>query len=156
MISFREGVSIFDTDANILVNPVNTFGVSGAGLAEEFKRRFPENFRQYQEYCWANKMRIGKVFFTYQNNADGLAICNFPSKDFWSNPSQLRYIQKGLDDMLNYLHPGDTVAIPLLGCGLGGLEPAIVIPMMVQYLDNLPDVEVYLCFEHLNHYSYLL
>jgi hypothetical protein len=43
-----------------------------------------------------------------------------------------------------------------LGCGLGGLEPAIVIPMMVQYLDNLPDVEVYLCFEHLNHYSYLL
>jgi hypothetical protein len=36
---------------SLLINPVNVFGVSGAGLALEFRKRYPEYFLEYKETC---------------------------------------------------------------------------------------------------------
>jgi O-acetyl-ADP-ribose deacetylase (regulator of RNase III) len=50
MIVYKTG-DIFTSNAEILVNPVNCKGVMGAGLAKQFRERFPENYLEYKNYC---------------------------------------------------------------------------------------------------------
>ena len=46
MIEFKVG-DIFSEDAEALVNTVNCVGVMGRGVALQFKRAFPKNFKAY-------------------------------------------------------------------------------------------------------------
>lgn len=129
MIEFKTG-NIFESDSLVLVNPVNTVGVMGAGLALEFKKRFPKNFRKYEQYCSANLLEVGKVFFN-PNIENGHFILNFPTKRHWQDNSKLEWIEAGFRDLLIiadfYSHFSKSYAIPMLGCGLGGLVEADVI-----------------------------
>lgn len=124
MITYGIG-SIFDSGAYALVNPVNCVGVMGKGLALEFKKRFPGNFKTYQSACSKGVVQIGKVF-RYYTDLPGTPkiIFNFPTKQHWRDPSKLRYIEKGLLDLMLYISITDipTIAIPALGCGEGGLD----------------------------------
>lgn len=44
----REGTGdLLNADVDALVNTVNTVGVMGKGIALQFKRRYPGNFRAY-------------------------------------------------------------------------------------------------------------
>src|SRR3990172_9124924 len=43
--------SIFDTPADAYVNTVNCVGVMGAGIALEFKKRYPKMYEHYKEQC---------------------------------------------------------------------------------------------------------
>ena len=38
-------------DAEALVNTVNCVGVMGKGIALQFKKAFPENFKAYEAAC---------------------------------------------------------------------------------------------------------
>lgn len=156
MLSIREDTSIFDTEANILVNPVNCVGVCGAGLALTFRERYPENYTAYRKMCVQDKMRTGKIFITYNNDPDGLAIYNFPSKKHWKHKSERAFIIDGLLDMKNHLNAGDVVGMPLVGCGLGGLPSVLVISWIKAIIGNIPDVEIVLCTPRLNHLAELL
>jgi len=119
----KEG-SIFDVPCTILVNPVNCVGVMGGGLALEFKKRYPNMYKIYQEDCKYNNIAIGKCsMFIVDNN---LTIINFPTKLHWKNPSKYYYIAFGLRSLHSMLAEGDIVNIPALGCGLGGLKFEIV------------------------------
>ena len=51
---------MFESPAQTLVNTVNTVGVMGKGVALEFKRRFPEMFRDYKERCERGDVWLGK------------------------------------------------------------------------------------------------
>ena len=61
MIKFKVG-DIFSEDAEALVNTVNCAGVMGRGVALQFKRAFPENFKAYAERCERKEMKPGEVF----------------------------------------------------------------------------------------------
>ncbi len=50
MISYIDG-DIFQSPANVLVNPVNTEGVMGKGIARRFKQIYPEMFNFYRDIC---------------------------------------------------------------------------------------------------------
>ena len=50
MIRFKTG-DILAEDAEALVNTVNCVGVMGRGIALQFKKAFPENFRAYSKAC---------------------------------------------------------------------------------------------------------
>ena len=113
---------IFESEAHALVNPVNCYGVMGAGLAREFKRRFKQNTKAYEMACKNKQLQIGTPFFF--RNKSGVWIINFPTKNHWMDDSKLEDIHTGIRSMLHQLrgHPGiKTVAMPALGCGLGGL-----------------------------------
>jgi O-acetyl-ADP-ribose deacetylase (regulator of RNase III) len=91
---------ILDADVEALVNPVNTVGVMGAGLALQFKRKYPDMLHQYVGTCRANEMCVGRVVVHYP----GLGhrpwhIVLFPTKQDWRNPSQLEWIDAGLADL---------------------------------------------------------
>lgn len=144
MIKYRYNENLFDSKSCALVNTVNCVGVMGAGIAKEFKLRFPEMFRDYVKKCHTNEIQIGKLD-TYRIN-DKKIIINFPTKDHWKYPSKIEYIKKGLDDFIqNYKSWNITsVAFPQLGCGKGGLNWNDVIYVMEEYLTDIDiTTEVY-------------
>lgn len=142
MITYTKG-NIFESDADALVNPVNTVGVMGKGLALEFKKRFPEMFKSYRFYCTHMNYKIGELMI-YTGCKP--AIINFPTKTHYKMPSKIEYIEEGLKSFCScYEERGiKSVAFPKLGCGLGGLNwEKEVKPLMEKYLQGLP-IEVYI------------
>lgn len=88
MIKIVRG-DIFEAPVDALVNPVNTLGVMGAGLAAEFKYRAPAAmFEHYQEACYSHELRIGRVL-PYDTGMEPRWIIHFPTKDAPHNPSRL-------------------------------------------------------------------
>lgn len=132
---------IFESGAEALVNPVNTVGVMGKGLALEFKKRFPQNYLEYKYACTQARIKTGRVFVT-KDLFRGYII-NFPTKKHWKDSSNLEDISLGIEDMIRVVHKMKikSVAVPALGCGLGGLEWEMVKPWMEWYFLN-PDLIV--------------
>lgn len=61
MIIYSSG-DIFSMDVEAIVNPVNCNGIMGAGLAKQFKERYPENFNKYVEKCKNGELFPGTLF----------------------------------------------------------------------------------------------
>ena len=140
MIEYTTG-NIFDSDAEALVNPVNTVGVMGKGLALEFKKRYPTNFEVYKNACELEALRIGTVLTTALPSSDDWII-NFPTKKHWRNPSTLAILRASLGAMREevaglYIK---SVAIPPIGCGLGGLRWEDVKRVLEEELAKAPKV----------------
>jgi O-acetyl-ADP-ribose deacetylase (regulator of RNase III) len=124
MIEFVRG-NLFDADVEAIVNAVNCVGVMGKGIALEFKKRFPSNFIAYKAACDAKELQLGHVFAFDQGPATNPRyIVNFPTKNHWRDSSCLEDIRTGLDSLAIEIDRRNisSIAIPALGCGLGGLD----------------------------------
>ena len=144
MITFETG-DIFGASVEALVNPVNTEGVMGAGLARQFKVRFPDNFNLYRQACRRYEVSVGHMFITpVMNNGILHWIINFPTKHTWAKPSQMVWIDAGLWALKHALQTLQirSVAIPALGSGLGGLDWPDVRERIVFALADLPDTDI--------------
>lgn len=144
MFRFLTG-NLLEADAEAIVNTVNTVGVMGKGIALMFKDRFPENFKAYSSACREGEIRIGEVFVTTLSEIGGPKwIINFPTKKHWRNPTQLEWVQKGLVSLKAWIreHEAQSIAIPPLGCGNGGLDWSVVRPLIESELADLSDVEI--------------
>ncbi len=142
-MELRRG-DIFEAQAEALVNTVNTVGVMGKGVALQFKRVFPDNFRAYAEACKRDEVEVGKVFvfdrYTLENPR---YIFNFPTKRHWRGRSRIEYIQTGLEDLVRQIRDLDirSIALPPLGCGHGGLNWVEVRALIEEASDRLPEVK---------------
>lgn len=137
--------SLLAADVDALVNPVNTVGVMGKGLALTFKRMFPECFEKYARACRNGEVHVGRVHVVRRIAAPRFII-NFPTKEHWRHPSKLSYIESGLVDLVVRVRELEivSIAIPALGCGLGGLSWADVRPCIVEAFADLPSVRLVL------------
>lgn len=139
MIQYTKG-NILDSDAQALVNTVNTVGVMGKGLALQFKEHFPENYKKYREACKNKECQIGQMFITDEKTVNGdKIIINFPTKTTWRNPSQYSYIHDGLIALREEIRERGikSIAIPPLGSRNGGLDWNRVKTMIVETLEGL-------------------
>lgn len=116
--------NIFDSECAALVNPVNQVGVMGAGLAKQFKIKFPDYYLDYLNKCKNNKMCRWTPDI-YKTKMDiPKYIVSFPTKYYWKDKSNISDIQQGMHslriaaDALSIR----SIAIPPVGCGLGGLN----------------------------------
>ena len=145
MIHYVEG-NLFESEAQTLVNTVNTVGVMGAGLAKQFKEIFPHMFSDYKNLCDLKKLQVGRLHLYKTPNK---WLINFPTKTRWQDSSKKEYIEQGLSTFANHYDDEDyritSVAFPQLGTGLGGLDwDLIVQPLMEWKLKKLPiDIYVY-------------
>lgn len=139
--------NLLDSDAQVLVNTVNTVGVMGKGIALQFKEAYPHNFAVYKKACKEKTFTTGQILPVCDQDAFGQRlIINFPTKAHWRNKSTYGYIETGLAALRTYLieHPDlESIAIPPLGCGHGGLDWAKVKPMIEAALADI-DITVYL------------
>ena len=137
--------SIFDLNTEALVNPVNCVGIMGAGLALQFKNRFPGVFAMYAEDC-RNKIYYPGGVGTVKDK--GKVIYNIATKDHWKDKSKLEWVELGIKNLVDCLLKDGvkSIAIPAIGCGLGGLKANDVVPIIekeIQKLNNL-DITVYI------------
>lgn len=137
--------NLLTADVDALVNTVNTQGVMGKGLALQFKKAFPDYFRVYERACKAGEVVTGKVHVV-KRLASPPFIIDFPTKKHWRQPSKLEYIRDGLADLVIKIPELGirSIAIPPLGCGMGGLAWRDVRPLIVDAFQQLPDVRVML------------
>lgn len=143
-IELTEG-DLLAADVEALVNTVNTVGVMGKGLALQFKRAFPEAFREYAKACKAGRVETGRVHLV-QRLTSPKVIFNFPTKKHWRQPSRLEWVVEGLVDLRRQVQElGITsIAIPPLGCGHGGLAWEEVRPEIQAAFADMPEVSVLL------------
>ena len=143
MIRFKVG-DIVAEDAEALVNPVNCVGVMGRGVAFQFKRAFPENFRAYADACDRGDVQPGKMFvFETGARTNPRYIINFPTKRHWRSSSRIEDIEAGLNALGEVIRERAirSIAVPALGCGLGGLEWSVVRPLIEEALCRCNDVQ---------------
>ncbi len=144
MIHFTQG-NLLKSNARALVNTVNTVGVMGKGIALQFKNTFPLNYKLYQDACKNGKLITGQLLVVNENDLlrGEKTIVNFPTKQHWKHPSTYEYIESGLITLREFLiqHPVESLAMPALGCGNGGLDWGVVKPMIVDYLSAI-DMEI--------------
>ena len=143
MLKYIKG-NIFESDAQALVNTVNTEGVMGKGLALQFQERFPENYKIYREVCMRGGLKVGQVLVTDYTDLTGTRyIINFPTKSSWRKPSSYSYIEEGLAALKKELTARNisSVAIPPLGSRNGGLDWNRVKPMIESSLGDI-DCEI--------------
>jgi O-acetyl-ADP-ribose deacetylase (regulator of RNase III) len=132
MLEFKRG-NLLHENVEALVNAVNCVGVMGKGIALHFKNAYPENFRQYKKACKAGDVKPGKMFITLTGAfLNPKYIINFPTKLHWENKSRIEDIKSGLDALvLETEKLGiNSIAIPALGCGNGGLDWTDVKPLI--------------------------
>ncbi len=123
MVRYTTG-NILDSNADALVNTVNEVGVMGKGVALQFREAFPANTRAYEQACKAGLVRVGRMFVTENEALTGPRwIINFPTKKHWRHPSQMDWIREGLVDLILVVREKgiESIAVPPLGCGNGGL-----------------------------------
>lgn len=149
MIEFAHG-NLLEAHADALVNTVNTVGVMGKGIALQFKKAFPEAYRQYVRACSAQAVRLGEMYVV---EVGGLGttpryVVHFPTKKHWRSKSRLRDIEVGLADLTRTVRRLgiQSIALPPLGCGNGGLDWSLVRPLIEDSFGPLDDVRV-LVFE---------
>lgn len=138
---------IFTSQAEALVNTVNTQGIMGKGLALQFKQLFPENFVAYAKACKVDAVQLGAMFiFETRTLQSPKYIINFPTKRHWKEKSKLADIIAGLEALTQEVKKRSiaSIAIPPLGCGLGGLNWNDVRKEIVNAFKELPNVDVQL------------
>ena len=124
MIEVGQG-NLLEADVEALVNTVNCDGFMGKGIALQFKQAFPENFRAYQKACRAGEVAIGRMFvFDNGRLFHPYFIVNFPTKKHWRSKSRIEDIETGLEALVEQVRQLGirSIAVPPLGCGLGGLD----------------------------------
>ena len=141
-IRFVDG-DMFSIPADILVNTVNCVGVMGAGVAAEFKKRYPEMYKDYVNRCRRKELKPGCPYLWQNPSMFGEGkdelIINFPTKDNWRDPSKYEYVEDGLMRMRDLLSHADgrKVVMPAVGCGHGGLNWERIKAMIVRYLSDV-------------------
>lgn len=156
MITYTQG-NLLESNAQALVNTVNTVGVMGKGIALMFKQQFPENFKRYAKACKSGDVKVGEMFVVEVSTSSTQHsqlqaqphhkqrwIVNFPTKQHWRTKSKIEWIQAGLQNLRQWLIDNhvESIAIPPLGAGNGGLPWQQVKPLIEQALGDLLNIDI--------------
>lgn len=145
-LKYKTG-NLLEADVEALVNTVNTAGVMGKGIALQFRQAFPENYAAYRAACKRGEVQPGAMFVT---ETGGLTnpryIINFPTKRDWRAKAKMEDIETGLSALVAVIQELNiqSLAVPPLGCGNGGLDWAEVKPKIEAALTPISNVDVLL------------
>lgn len=135
---------LLKSNCQVLVNAVNCVGVAGAGLALQFKEAFPRQVAEYEAACRRGEVRPGVL---HKSRLPGdRVILSVPTKRHWRNPALLTDVHLGIRKLRLYCERENpaSMALPALGCGLGGLHESLVAPLIDDLLSDLPcEIHVY-------------
>ena len=133
--------NLFNSNAMAIVNTVNCVGVMGKGIALDFKLRYPEMFKEYQNICFSHLLKPGQILPYMKSNP---IILNFAIKDDWKADSKEEWIEETLQRFVNNYKSLNitSVAFPWMGAMNGGLPIESIKSLTRKYLSNLEDIKV--------------
>lgn len=122
-------------DTHLIVIPTNLIGVMGKGLAKQCADRYPYVAKWYRDVCHENWFEKGKPLpMVVQPDC---ALVMLPTKNHWRDMASLEMISAGLYNLAAFLPtyisrgvPRKRIAMPMLGAGLGGLDPSVSVHLM--------------------------
>lgn len=140
MISYEVSIKrgdLLDEKADILVNPSNTLMLLGSGVSRAFFCRCggAELECLMQEKLKNSPLKPGEVIKTISNNENfthifHAAVLNYTFKNLpkYPNLDVIKNILKNIDNEISKYGKFDIkLGIPLIGCGIGGLNKKDVI-----------------------------
>lgn len=152
MVSIQRG-DLFKSTAQVLVCPVNCLGEMGA-LAGLFQRHFPDECRVYITQAKAGKFLLGDGLLVARKDVPQGAperfIYFFPTMQNPGEPSSEIIISMGLQTLEGFIRKRGlkSLAIPALGCGVGGLDFTQVFRTIKARFQCLPRVSVVVFAPH--------
>ena len=137
--------NLFDSSAQALGHGVNTVGVMGAGIAVEFRNRYPNMYETYREWCVKGALQPGETLMWYDEPTDKF-ICNIASQDLPGRNARIDWLRTGLVSSLEHLAKMgvETLALPRLGSGIGGLNAdEVELALYIASSDSSVDIELW-------------
>src|SRR6478609_351635 len=141
---------LFDSDAAYIGHGVNVCGVMGAGIAKAFREKYPHNYDNYKAACEQGRLQPGGFMVVPERRDSGrlvlitnLASQNKPGADAsypWLFRSLWTWAEQASEPNRLRLY-GGIIAVPEIGCGIGGLEWPKVKRIMGVIEDCFPDIE---------------
>jgi len=127
---------MFESGAEALINTVNCVGVMGGGIAYQFKMRYPLMYQDYRAKCELKLLKPGGVYMYALDDYNPHLILNVATKDNPRNPSEYVWIEEACIGLRVIVEKKGirSVALPALGCGLGGLDFKKVLPFYENFL----------------------
>lgn len=145
---------MFFSQMQTLTISVNTVGVMGKGLASRAKYQFPDMYVVYEDLCKQKKLQVGEPYLYKREGSITAALSEyqpsiddqestwfllFPTKKHWRDKSLLSYIVDGMQYLSEHYNAWGikSLALPALGCGLGGLSWSEVGPIVCSSANKL-------------------
>jgi len=144
MIEIING-NLLCSDANFICHQVNPNGIMGRGVAGQIKRKWPEVYSEYKEYCHGKtcKYLLGKI--TMHELETGQIVVNLFGQTSLTNYEALNKCFSALANYIaDYKLTGAIVAMPYgIGCGFGGGDWNIVHSMIENCFKGIAVVHLY-------------
>lgn len=123
--------NLFTSEAKAIGHGVNCKGAMGAGIAKLFRQEFPEMYEEYREICLRGELQPGEVF-TWWDERKNVWVYNIASQNNLGADARLEWFEEAAFSALAHadLNGVEEVAIPQIGCGIGGLDFSDVEPML--------------------------
>ena len=125
MITYRQG-DLFASGLTALAHGCNCRGVMGAGIARSFRDRYPDMYTDYRELCDQRAYRPGDVF-TWMDPGTRQVVFNLATQRLTGPDAQPWAITAAVAQMIKIAHYDrgiGEIGMPMIGCGIGGLDPA--------------------------------
>lgn len=121
-VTHRHG-DLFSADAPALAQGVNCRGVMGAGIAVQFRKRYPTMFQAYVGLCGSGDLKPGDVF-PWLDERTGRWVYNLATQAKPGRDARLDAVDAAVGRMVAHAtaHDVPAVALPEIGCGIGGLD----------------------------------
>lgn len=137
---------LFQTEADAIGHGTNTHGLMGAGIATVFRKRHPQMYARYKELCGIFGDDLGGHTYLYFSDYEAESydyIANIFSQKAPGANAEVELLIDGVKDAFAALWGEQEIerphiAIPLIGCGIGGLEWAEVHSALKDLTAELP------------------
>lgn len=112
---------LFEFEYPAVGHGCNCSGAMGAGIALEFKRRYPAMFQEYRRRCRAGRFGLGEIFVW--DHEPGLIIYNLATQPIPRPSATLEAIDISIRAAIADAERRgvERLGVPRIGAGLGGL-----------------------------------
>jgi len=135
---------LFELSVDALAHGCNSQGVMGDGIAAVFKAKYPNMFLEYEAYCKAELFKPGEVHYYNSRTSRKPSVINLCTQLTKSSGARPEFIRKSFEAVLkNYKDwKVRSIAMPEIGCGLGGLNWNRDVKDIVYEVFGTSDLEV--------------
>jgi len=128
-----------------IIHGCNCFHIMGAGIAKQISKEFPEAFVEDQKTPCGDYNKLGSISIAKTDYGD---IINAYTQ-FYPGPNFEYHAFISCLNVINIQYRGKHIALPQIGCGIGGADWQYVNHIIE---NHLKDVELTLIY-YLKHYD---